>query len=78
VLGKEIEYVDKRGRDEGGANRSNQESKFGHSPMSSVKIDEGEQSSAPTDNQIYAVPANQFSPSAGTTLANKKREHQSQ
>jgi len=24
--------------------------------------------SAPTDNQIYAVPANQFSPSAGTTL----------
>jgi len=25
--------------------------------------------SAPTDNQIYAVPANQFSPSAGTTLA---------
>jgi len=27
-----------------------------------------EKSSAPTDNQIYAVPANQFSPSAGTTL----------
>jgi len=24
--------------------------------------------SAPTDNQIYTVPANQFSPSAGTTL----------
>jgi len=24
--------------------------------------------SAPTDNQIHAVPANQFSPSAGTTL----------
>jgi len=25
--------------------------------------------SAPTDNQIHAVPANQFSPSAGTTLS---------
>jgi len=24
--------------------------------------------SAPTDNQLYVVPANQFSPSAGTTL----------
>jgi len=24
--------------------------------------------SAPTDNQIYALPANQFSPSPGTTL----------
>jgi len=24
--------------------------------------------SAPTDNQIYTVPDNQFSPSAGTTL----------
>jgi len=34
-----------------------------------VKIYEGQiKSSAPTDNQIYAVPANQFSPSAGTTL----------
>jgi hypothetical protein len=36
-----------------------------------VKIDEGQQkrkSSAPTDNQIYGLPANQFSPSAGTTL----------
>jgi len=45
-----------------------------------VKIDEGQQkikivrgtqkikSSAPTDNQIYAVPANQISPCLGTTL----------
>jgi len=24
--------------------------------------------SAPTNNQIYGIPANQFSPSAGTTL----------
>jgi len=28
-----------------------------------------QKSSAPTDNQIYAVPANQFSPSTGTTLS---------
>jgi len=27
-----------------------------------------EKSSAPTNNQIYPVPANQFSPSLGTTL----------
>jgi len=27
--------------------------------------------SAPTDNQIYGVPANQFSPSAGTTPINR-------
>jgi len=27
--------------------------------------------SAPTDNQIYGLPANQFSPSAGTSLALK-------
>jgi len=27
-----------------------------------------EKSSAPTDNQIYALPANRFSPSEGTTL----------
>jgi len=36
-----------------------------------VKIGEAEQkikSSAPTNNQIYGVPANQFSPSASTTL----------
>jgi len=36
------------------------------------KIDEGQQkikkSSAPTDNQIFRVPANQFSPSPGTSL----------
>jgi len=34
------------------------------------KIDEGQQKklSRPTDNQIYGLPANQFSPSPGTTL----------
>jgi len=43
--------------------RSNQESKFDF--LALVEIDK---KSAPTDNQIYWVPANQFSPSAGTTL----------
>jgi len=40
-------------------------------PLASVlgKIGEGHKKlSAPTDNQIYGLPANQFSPSAGTTL----------
>jgi len=32
--------------------------------------------SAPTDNQIHAVPANQFSPSAGTTLIGEWLENQ--
>jgi len=49
-----------------------------------VKIDEGQQkikifctkSSTPTDNQIYAVPANQFSPSAGTTLLHQPTDNQ--
>jgi len=52
-------------------NRSNQESKFDFVATRQClgKIDEGQQkkSSAPTDNQIYGLPANQFSPSAGTT-----------
>jgi len=30
-----------------------------------------EKSSAPTDNQIYGLPANQFYPSADTTLVEK-------
>jgi len=53
---------------------SNQESKFDFlaTRQCLVKIDEGQQknkkSSAPTDNQIYVVPANQFSPSPGTSL----------
>jgi len=36
-----------------------------------VEIEEGQQKiklSAPTNNQIYGLPANQLSPSAGTTL----------
>jgi len=33
--------------------------------------------SAPTDNQIYAVPANHFSPSAGTTLLSDEYEFKS-
>jgi len=36
-----------------------------------MKIDKGQKLSAPTDNQIYGVPANHFSPSAGTTLIKK-------
>jgi len=41
-----------------------------------VKIDEGQQkkSSAPTDNQIYGVPANQLSLSACTTLLKNSSE----
>jgi len=31
--------------------------------------------SAPTNNQIYVLPANQFSPSAGTTLAQYHKKH---
>jgi len=57
-------------------NRSNQESKFDFlaTRQQLEKIDGGQQKlkvvgpRQPTDNQIYAVPANQFSPSAGTTL----------
>jgi len=54
-------------------NRSNQKSKFDFLAIRQQlgKIDGGQQKlklSAPTDNQIYAVPANQFSPSPGTTL----------
>jgi len=30
--------------------------------------------STPTDNQIYGVPANQFSPSAGTTLIDEGQQ----
>jgi len=56
-------------------NRSNQESKFDFlaTRQQLEKIDGGQQKlkvvgpRQPTDNQIYAVPANQFSPSAGTT-----------
>jgi len=34
-----------------------------------VKIDrDNKKSKSSTDNQIYGLPANQFSPSAGTTL----------
>jgi len=33
-----------------------------------LKIVKKENSSTPTDNNIYGIPANQFSPSAGTTL----------
>jgi len=43
-------------------NRSDQESKFDFG-ANCVKIE-----NHPTDNQIYEVSANQFSPSAGTTL----------
>jgi len=32
-----------------------------------------EKSSAPTDNQIYEAPANQFSPSAGTILEGQQK-----
>jgi len=54
-------------------NRSNQESKFDFltSHLCLVKIDKGQQKRKivlPTDNQIYPLPANHFSPSAGTTL----------
>jgi len=31
--------------------------------------------SAPTNNQIYRLPANQFSPSAGTTLPNNPKKN---
>jgi len=53
-------------------NRTNQESKFDFlaTRQQLVKIEGGQKSSAPTNNQIYGVPANQFSPSAGTTLLN--------
>jgi len=56
--GSRLEQLDNR-------NRSNQESKFDFlaTRQCLVKIDEGK-SSAPTGNQIYEVPANQFSPSA--------------
>jgi len=66
----------RRGWRQDNGNRSNRESKFDFvaTRRCLVKIDEGQQKikivRQSTDNQIYAVPANQFSPSASTALAN--------
>jgi len=47
-------------------NRSNQESKFDF--LATCEKWQKRKLSAPTNNQIYGVPANQISPSAGTSL----------
>jgi len=77
--GEELPHLVKRptlllGWRQDNGNRSNQESKFDflatHQCLVNLTRDnKKEKSSAPTNNQIYGIPANHFSPSAGTTLA---------